>query len=41
MKVIPLVFIGVVLMEIAEAHRKVHSELEENVSCLKIHLVLF
>lgn len=25
-------FTGVVLMEIAEAHKKVHSELEENVS---------
>ncbi len=32
LKVVPDVFIGVVLMEIAEAHRKVHHELEENVS---------
>lgn len=29
---------GVVLMEIAEAHKKVHSELEENVSHFKIYL---
>lgn len=34
LKVVPHVFPGVVLMEIAEAHRKVHSELEENVSNL-------
>ncbi|CAG04452.1 unnamed protein product, partial [Tetraodon nigroviridis] len=29
--------LGVVLMEIAEAHRKVHNELEENVSQFKCH----
>lgn len=33
-KVVPNVFLGVVLMEIAEAHRKVYIELEENVSSL-------
>lgn len=33
-----LFFTGVVLMEIAEAHKKVHSELEENVSLFKINV---
>lgn len=33
-----VVFTGVVLMEIAEAHRKIHSELDENVSLCKINL---
>lgn len=31
-KAVPDVFLGVVLMEMAEVHRKVHIELEENVS---------
>lgn len=38
LKVAVVVFTGVVLMEIAEAHKKVLSELEENVSHLKIYL---
>lgn len=41
LKVVPDVFLGVVLMEIAEAHKKVHNELEENVSSLKVYLVVF
>lgn len=38
LKVAVVVFTGVVLMEIAEAHKKVLGELEENVSHFKIHL---
>lgn len=41
LKVVPDVFPGVVLMEIAEAHRKVHNELEENVSSFKLCLFAF
>lgn len=41
LKAVPDVFPGMVLMEIAEAHRKVHNELEENVSSLKVYLVIF
>lgn len=38
LKVVVVVITGVVLMEIAEAHKKVHSDMEENVSLFKIYL---
>lgn len=41
LKVVPDVFLGVVLMEIAEAHKKVSNELEENVSSLKVYLLVY